>query len=93
MNYAHNMPGFMTYREIALIYASLDDETAGKVIKAVCDFFCFGIETDKFEGRALHIYETMISSISKDQTSYKNRCMANAENGKKGGRPRKTKTQ
>ena len=36
-----DMPGFMTYREISLIYAAIDDETAGKVIKAVCDYFWF----------------------------------------------------
>lgn len=93
MTYAHNMPGFMTYREVALIYASLDDEAAGKVIKAVCDFFCFGTRDSSFEGRAQHIYETMISAIDKDQDSYNSRCLANAENGKKGGRPPKNKTQ
>ena len=59
----HTMPGFMTYREVALIYAALDDETAGKVIKAVCDYYCFGYETDGFTGRAAEIYDTMLCKM------------------------------
>lgn len=87
----HTMPGFMTYREIALIYAALDDETAGKVIKAVCEYYCFGLETEGFDGRAAHIYETMVTKMDSDQSKYDNKCKANAENGKKGGRPKKPK--
>lgn len=85
----HTMPGFMTYREVALIYAALDDETAGKVIKAVCDYYCFGFETDGFTDRAAEIYDTMLCKMEKDQASYNKRCDANRDNGKKGGRPPK----
>ena len=93
MTYAHSMPGFMTYREIALIYASLNDEEAGRVIKAVCEFFCFGTMANGFEGRAQHIYDAMVSGIDRDQSAYLVRCITNAENGRKGGRPPKGKTQ
>lgn len=85
------MPGFMTYREISLIYAAIDDETAGKVIKAVCDYFWFRTKVDIFSDKAKYIYDMMISSIDRGQESYNARCDANAENGKKGGRPPKPK--
>ena len=83
------MPGFMTYREVALIYAALDDVTAGKVIKAVCNYYCFGIETEGFTNRTAEIYDTMLCKMDKDQASYEKRCAANWENGPKGGRPPK----
>lgn len=85
------MPGFMTYREISLIYAAIDDETAGKVIKAVCDYFWFRKEVDCFTDKAKYIYDMMVSSIERGQEAYNNRCEINAENGKKGGRPPKNK--
>lgn len=83
------MPGFMTYREISLIYAAIDDETAGKVIKAVCDYFWFRNKTDCFTDKAKYIYEMMVSSIDRSQEAYNATCEKNAENGRKGGRPRK----
>lgn len=83
------MPGFMTYREISLIYAAIDDETAGKVIKAVCDYFWSRERTEEFSGKAKYIYDMMISSIDRGQEAYNMQCVRNAENGKKGGRPKK----
>lgn len=85
----HDMPGFMTYREISLIYAAIDDETAGKVIKAVCDYFWFRKKVDCFKDKAKYIYDMMVSSIDRGQESYNTRCDTNAKNGKNGGRPPK----
>lgn len=83
------MPGFMTYREIALIYTALDDETAGKVIKAVCDYFWFRQKEGFFTDKAKYVYDMMVSSIDRGQETYNATCVKNAENGAKGGRPRK----
>lgn len=87
------MPGFMTYREIALIYTAIDDETAGKVIKAVCDYFWFRKKETCFTDKAKYIYDMMVSSIDRGQESYNATCVKNAENGAKGGRPRKNRLE
>ena len=76
---SEGMPGFMTYREAALIYTLIPFEEAGKAISAVSRYFLDGEETH-LEGSAKKVYEIMTAGIDRDRASYQKK----REGGMKG---------
>lgn len=74
------MPGYMTYREAALIFSFMPDEDAAKAIKATVNYYLRG-EVTELSGPAAEVFDIMQASIDRGKETYRARC----EGGKKGG--------
>lgn len=85
-------PGFMIYREAAIMLSLLPDEAAGQVIKAAAFYFLRGTAPDDIEETASQVFEVLQESIDRCNDKYGHILTRNIINGKKGGRP-KGKTQ
>lgn len=75
------MPGYMTYREAALMFTFMPDEEAAKAIKATTNYFLYGT-VEELAGITAQVFEIMKSSIDRGRESYDIRI----ENASKGGK-------
>lgn len=74
-------------------FMMMTDEEAGKFLKNLITYADTG-EVEDYQDRFMAmILSDQISQINKNWESYDKTCAANRENGKKGGRPRKNKTE
>ncbi|MBQ9541947.1 DUF6291 domain-containing protein [Ruminococcus sp.] len=81
----HN--NFLIYKDWRLFVDFLDDESAGKLFKALFAFACDGEHT-VFDNPAVNpSYLFMIKHIAENEAKYQLLCEKNAKNGAKGGRP------
>ena len=56
------MPGYMTYREAALMFSLMPKEEAADAIKATVDYYLYGTIPD-LTGVAAQVFEIMRSSL------------------------------
>lgn len=84
-------PGYMTYREAAIMFSLMPDTEAARAIKATVNYYLYGTVTD-LEGVASSVFEIMRADIDRNNDKYQETCSRNEKNGKKGGRPRKTQS-
>ena len=73
------MPGYMTYREAALMFTFMPDEEAAQAIKATTNYFLYGT-VEELTGRAAQVFEIMKSSIDRGRENYKGICERNKKN-------------
>ncbi len=85
------MPGYMTYREAAIMFSLMPDEEAAQAIKATVNYYLYGANAD-LQGVARKVFEIMQADIDRNNEKYQEICSRNGKNGKKGGRPRKTQS-
>lgn len=76
-------PGFMTYREAAIMLTMLPDYEAGRVIKATAAYFLRG-EVAELPGVCAQVFETMRGGVDRGLESWR----ASVEGGRRGGRRR-----
>lgn len=81
-------PGYMTYREAALIFSLMPDREAAQAIKATANYFLYGILPEGLEGTAVQAFGIMREDIDRNNEKYRQIVERNTENGRKGGRPR-----
>lgn len=81
------MPGYMTYREAALIFSLMPDAEAAQAIKATVNYYLRG-EEPELSGTPAQVFEIMRGSIDRDAETYK----ARVEGGRKGGNAHWRKT-
>lgn len=68
----------------------LTDEQCGKLLKAMCRYVDTG-EVENFHDKMVSFaFSFLKGQIDRDAEKYEEMCAKNAENGKKGGRPRKS---
>lgn len=91
VNKPKEAPGYMTYREAALMFSLMPDEEAAQAIKATVNYYLYGATAD-LEGVAGKVFEIMRADIDRNNEKYQEVCSRNEKNGKKGGRPRKTQS-
>ena len=77
------MPGYMTYREAALIFSLMPDEEAAKAIKATVKYYLKG-ELTELSGTAADVFDIMRASIDRGQEAYRKM----SEAGKRGNAAR-----
>ena len=82
--------GFMVYRTWSPIVKSISDEAAGKLFKA-CMRHQDGEDVVIDDPVLNGVFQMMTRAFDIDAKKYAERCEKNAENGKKGGRPPKSK--
>ena len=82
-------PGYMTFREAAIIFSLMPDLEATQAIKATANYFLHGAVPDRLDGTAAQVFDIMRADIDRNNEKYQQIVERNTENGKKGGRPRK----
>lgn len=91
MNKPKEAPGYMTYREAAIMFSLMPDEEAAQAIKATVNYYLYGTMAN-LEGVAGKVFEIMRADIDRNNEKYQKVCSRNEQNGKKGGKPRKTQS-
>lgn len=84
-------PGYMTYREAAIMFSLMPDTDAAQAIKATVNYYLYGTVTN-LEGVAGRVFEIMQADIDRNNEKYQKVCSRNEKNGKNGDRPRKTQS-
>lgn len=75
------MPGYMTYREAAIMFSLMPEPDAAKAIKATVNYYLYGEIPEEIAGVAAQVFTIMKADIDRGRISYKKRC----EGGAKGG--------
>lgn len=83
MNDDKTAPGFMTYREAAIMFALMGKEDAADAIKATCDYFLDGTVAE-LTGAAAKVFEIEKAAIDRGRESYR----AKVDGGKAGAKKR-----
>ena len=81
---------FMMYRTWSPVVKSISDEAAGKLLKG-CMAYHDGEDVVISDPVLNGVFQMMTRAFDIDAKKYAERCEKNAENGKKGGRPPKSK--
>lgn len=86
-------PSFLVYYDNEVIVLRLPDEEAGKLFKSLFPYGREEIRPDFEASPALAMaFDILSMAIDRDKKKYITRCEANRENGRKGGRPKKNRT-
>lgn len=85
-------PGYMTYREAAIMFSLMPEADAATAIKATVNYYLYGTIPDSLDGVAAQVFKIMRADIDRNNEKYKEICSRNEKNGKKGGRPKKTQS-
>lgn len=83
------MPYIKVYLDLITIVDALDNGQRGRLFTAIMQY-ANGREVDKLQGMELVAYLNIKNQIDRDRSEYASRADASRENGRKGGRPRKT---
>lgn len=78
---------FKLFPDILESWAELTDEECGRLVRALAVYSRTG-QPPPMTGNERFLFPVHRAQIDRDMESYANRCEANAENGKKGGRPK-----
>lgn len=81
------MPGFMTYREVASMLLMLNESEKAAAIDAICKYFLSG-EITELQGNAAYVFELQKDSIERGREGY----LKKVEGGKYGANVRYGKT-
>ena len=82
-------PGYMTYREAALIFSLMPEREAAQAIKATANYFLYGTMPEGGDGAAVQVFDIMRADNDRNNEKYQQIVARNAENGRTGGRPKK----
>ena len=62
----------MMYREVAIMFALMNESEAADAIKAVCNYFLYG-ELPALNGAAAQLWELQKAAIDRDRKTYQAR--------------------
>lgn len=94
MNDEIRKPSFLVYYDNEVIVLRLNDDEAGKLFKSLFPYGREEIRPDFNDSPALAMaFDILSMAIDRDKEKYVRRCDANRENGRKGGRPKKSQTE
>lgn len=86
-------PSFLVYYDNEVVVLRLPDKEAGKLFKSLFPYGREEIKPDFGKNPALAMaFDILSMAIDRDKEKYIKRCKANWENGRKGGRPNKNRT-
>lgn len=78
---------FKLFPDLLEAWAALTDEECGRLVRALAHYQRTG-QVPALPGSERILFPACRAQIDRDNQVYENRCGANAENGKKGGRPK-----
>lgn len=86
-------PSFLVYYDNEVIILRLRDDEAGRLFKSLFPYGRDEIKPDFDKSPALAMaFDILSMAIDRDKEKYQNTCEQNRENGRKGGRPKKNRT-
>lgn len=77
------MPGFMTYKEAALMFTLMGEQDAARAIRAACNYYLYG-DIPELDGVVERVFEIEKAAIDKGKEAYK----ARVEGGRNGANER-----
>lgn len=81
---------FVMYKSFRKLMLRLPMEERGRLISAIFEHLYDGEVSTELSDAAAMALDAITDTLDRDCESYAERCRINAENGKKGGRPRKS---
>ncbi|MDD6090524.1 MAG: DUF6291 domain-containing protein [Clostridiales bacterium] len=72
-------PGYMTYREAALMFSLMPEPDAAKAIKATVNYYLYGTEAE-LDGVAGQVFKIMKADIDRNNEKYQKIVERNREN-------------
>lgn len=79
MNKPKEAPGYMTYREAAIMFSLMPDTEAAQAIKATVNYYLYGTVAD-LGGVAGNVFEIMRADIDRNNEKYQKICSRNEKN-------------
>ena len=76
----YEAPGYMTYREAALMFSLMPESDAAKAIKATVNYYLYGQLPSGLDGVAEKVFQIMRADIDRNNAKYQEVCKRNAEN-------------
>ncbi len=67
----HEAPGFMTYREAAIMFSLMPEGDAARAIKATCDYYLYRTLPANLTGTAQQVFKIMKADIDRNNEKYK----------------------
>lgn len=64
-------PGYMTFREAAIMFSLMPEADAAKAIKATVNYYLYGVVADNLEGVAAQVFSIMQADIDRNNEKYK----------------------
>ena len=69
-----SMPGYMTYREAAIMFSLMPDDAAAQAIKATVNYYLYGVVADDLVGPAAQVFSVMTADIDRGRVAYQKKC-------------------
>lgn len=76
-------PGFMIYREAAIMFSLMPESDAAKAIKATCNYYLYRATPENLTGAAAQVFEIMRADIDRNNEKYNAISQRNQENIRK----------
>ena len=76
----YEAPGYMTYREAALMFSLMPESDASKANKATVNYYLYGQLPSGLDGVAEKVFQIMRADIDRNNAKYQEVCIRNAEN-------------
>ena len=76
----YEAPGYMTYREAALMFSLMPESDAAKAIKATVNYYLYGQLPSGLDGVAEKVFQIKRADIDRNNPKYQEVCKRNAEN-------------
>lgn len=66
----HEAPGYMTFREAALMFSLMPEPDAAKAIKATVNYYLYGTLPEEIDGVAAQVFKIMRADIDRNNEKY-----------------------
>lgn len=76
-------PGYMTYREAAIMFSLMQPDDAARVIKATVDYYLYGTVPHDLDGAAAQVFKIMHADIDRNAEKYRQTVERNRKNVQK----------
>ena len=76
----YEAPGYMTYREAALMFSLMPEADAAKAIKATVNYYLYGQNPEGLVGVAEKVFQIMRADIDCNNAKYRFSCYRSFRN-------------
>ena len=76
-------PGYMTYREAAIMFSLMQPDDAARAIKATVDYYLYGTVPTNLDGAAAQVFQIMHADIDRNAEKYQRTVERNRKNVQK----------
>lgn len=83
MENRNEAPGYMTYREAAIMFSLMQPDDAARAIKATVDYYLYGTVPTNLDGAAAQVFQIMHADIDRNAEKYQRTVERNRKNVQK----------